>query len=988
MIIIKKIMMHLKPTIMKKLVIGSLLTFACIHPAQSQVTYLETKTDGQGGIEGIQRPQNMVTDSSGKELFIVANNCLTHLRKQGLASSYEFVESIKYSSAVYSGLWNADEIKSSYNCKYLYVTGDNEIMTFTLDATNGKLKYLESIKNTDDLTIGYATSSYMLVSPDNRNLYLATTHGAKTALQIFKIDPSTGLLTYKNSSAGGWSNWDFFNTLVGSPSNQYLYTISRGNTSSPILCVFKRNIGGDNLDLLQVIGYNDSIKAASRIAVSPDNKNVYVYDNKSINIYNIHSNGTLSYFDKLYIPSCFVGFTYANYLAFSNDSRYLYVGGDYDLSVFERSSITGKLIFSQVVHEGDPDYPGFNDVKSLCFSNQDSLLYAVSLYNDAIHVFGRNTLTGKIYLLKKLFDQQGKIFGLSSASDLLSTNDNKTIITLTPSGLNSMAIFDRLIDGSLSFRRNVTWSELGPAIGAPKSFKITPDDKYLYIASTNMYGIRLLKRDPATKDFTFSKSYTVSETGMTPEEYIMETAITSDMKNFYASTYTNIVTYSINQASGELAYQSLHKILDNSTNGLRGITSVTLSTDNKYLYTCSNSYFYPGGITVYSRSLTDGSLIFLQTVKIANVYKVLVSHDKKNVYALGDYLYCYAVDATNGNLQFINKLKVEDLGYSQVYKFDDGIITNDDKAIIGITQQGKAILSFYRTKETGDVTFKQIRYYSADLNYSSGGGPKLNMSYDSKNIYVIAPYDKTLTNYMSNVPLGLNKVTDVCEGDNALLSVDNGYDYLWSNGKTTAQIKIASPGIYSVYVKDSLGREGWDNTNVVIHQVPRVKLTLDTVVYNNVASMYIIATVKDGVWPYSYLWNDNSANSSKSVTEADVNAKKKYYVLVSDKYSCQSSDTIILGVSSHTDVMQLSDNIKFFISPNPVSDKMVVHFLQPLKNNSSIEIFNSNGALLFTSSVEKNNSSAEIDLSNYSPGIYFMKLLNDKRMVSAKIIKQ
>lgn len=80
-----------------------------------------------------------------------------------------------------------------------------------------------------------------------------------------------------------------------------------------------------------------------------------------------------------------------------------------------------------------------------------------------------------------------------------------------------------------------------------------------------------------------------------------------------------------------------------------------------------------------------------------------------------------------------------------------------------------------------------------------------------------------------------------------------------------------------------------------------------------------------------------------------------------------------------------SQDIEFSIFPNPSNGKFTIK--NNLIGNCDIEIFNSFGQEIFQKeNVNENNF--EIDLSEQANGIYFVRIVNDEKIYSQKIIKQ
>ncbi|MBN2814342.1 MAG: T9SS type A sorting domain-containing protein, partial [Bacteroidales bacterium] len=309
--------------------------------------------------------------------------------------------------------------------------------------------------------------------------------------------------------------------------------------------------------------------------------------------------------------------------------------------------------------------------------------------------------------------------------------------------------------------------------------------------------------------------------------------------------------------------------------------------------------------------------------------------------------------------------------------------SRDNKAIIAVTRQGKAILSFYRNPETGKVIFKEARFYSANLDYSNGG-PKIVMSNDSKNVYVVSPYDGILKTYKANVPLGLPRIFNAC-GDSAHIAVDEGFEYLWSNGATTHQFTTKVPGIHSVYVKDTLGREGWDKTEVVFREYPDVSIELyEQNEYN--PSPYLFASADGEGYPFTYLWDDGNSGMINYVDRSELYVNNQFSVVVTDRYGCEGSDTLVIDESLR--VHSQETFIDITVSPNPVSNNLIVNFSRPLEKITTIEIYDARGNKVLQKTLEMNDASCTINFSQNPPGIYILKICSPDFLSTYKFVKR
>ncbi len=84
----------------------------------------------------------------------------------------------------------------------------------------------------------------------------------------------------------------------------------------------------------------------------------------------------------------------------------------------------------------------------------------------------------------------------------------------------------------------------------------------------------------------------------------------------------------------------------------------------------------------------------------------------------------------------------------------------------------------------------------------------------------------------------------------------------------------------------------------------------------------------------------------------------------------------------------VNDNLivnNFKIHPNPTSGIITIDFDNSIDKNTKIEILNVFGQKILPN-IDYNNKSVEVNLSNYSNGVYFIKIINDKNFKTKKIL--
>jgi gliding motility-associated-like protein len=193
-----------------------------------------------------------------------------------------------------------------------------------------------------------------------------------------------------------------------------------------------------------------------------------------------------------------------------------------------------------------------------------------------------------------------------------------------------------------------------------------------------------------------------------------------------------------------------------------------------------------------------------------------------------------------------------------------------------------------------------------------------------------------------------------------ILSIGGGttpYNYLWSNGSTTADLSNVIAGNYTVTISDA---NGCVYTKSYLVAEPTLVLSTQQVATqvscfgDNSGSITI--TPSGGTAPYSYSWNTGSTNSSISNLLAG-----NYSVLVTDANGCTSNllstitqPTNVLTSSATTTPVNCSGNANGSISLTPSGGTAPYTYLW--NNNATTQNLNSLIAGVYTVTITDANS--------------------------------
>jgi hypothetical protein len=139
-------------------------------------------------------------------------------------------------------------------------------------------------------------------------------------------------------------------------------------------------------------------------------------------------------------------------------------------------------------------------------------------------------------------------------------------------------------------------------------------------------------------------------------------------------------------------------------------------------------------------------------------------------------------------------------------------------------------------------------------------------------------------------------------------------------------------------------------------------------------------TLDAGSGQASYLWSDGSTESTFTATEAGT-----YTVTVTGTNGCQTVRSIYLDTDLLVSKLA-EENMNVDIYPNPASDQITidVEFAEP--GTYILEIFNSQQILFLNRKITELEYKEEFYLGELPPGLYFIRIRDDRMYHVAKMI--
>jgi hypothetical protein len=138
----------------------------------------------------------------------------------------------------------------------------------------------------------------------------------------------------------------------------------------------------------------------------------------------------------------------------------------------------------------------------------------------------------------------------------------------------------------------------------------------------------------------------------------------------------------------------------------------------------------------------------------------------------------------------------------------------------------------------------------------------------------------------------ISGLSEICEGQTAILTASGGLNYNWNNNLKTSNINVNSQGTYTVTVTDMNGCEDVVVHSLNVNPLPNVILNGDTEICDG--DNTIITVEGDG----TYLWSNQSTAQFIKISDESL-----YTVTVTDNKGCSSTQSIVVSINSLPNAM-------------------------------------------------------------------------------------
>ncbi len=217
--------------------------------------------------------------------------------------------------------------------------------------------------------------------------------------------------------------------------------------------------------------------------------------------------------------------------------------------------------------------------------------------------------------------------------------------------------------------------------------------------------------------------------------------------------------------------------------------------------------------------------------------------------------------------------------------------------------------------------------------------------------------------------------TSICDGEDITLTSSQGSGNVWSTTETTNAITVNATGSYTVTYTDGNGCSAISaTTNVTVNTNPTVTMTpLTTVcVYNN-ASPLTGGTPAGGTYSGTGVTGGNFDPATAGIGTHTIT------YTYTDGNGCEGMATQDITVDGCASIDENQLN-SVSVYPNPTNDKLFI----VLNGDFNFEILDTRGRLIETGS---GSNSIELNTSNYTVGVYFVKVTSESLNTTIRVVK-
>lgn len=210
------------------------------------------------------------------------------------------------------------------------------------------------------------------------------------------------------------------------------------------------------------------------------------------------------------------------------------------------------------------------------------------------------------------------------------------------------------------------------------------------------------------------------------------------------------------------------------------------------------------------------------------------------------------------------------------------------------------------------------------------------------------------------------------------------YSFLWSDAvsQTNSIATGLTAGIYNVTLTDSSSCIATSVITITEPALLSTSLTYIKVSSDSTCDGSASANVTGGTPPYTYLWNDPAAQTLATAFGLCLGSQT---VAITDANGCTTTksiyvDSVVMGI------IVIQQSFEFNIYPNPTTGVVHLDFGENDNRDVNVSVFDISGKIILLQDIAGTaKENYNIDLSEYSRGIYYVRVHDGKSVHTKKI---
>lgn len=721
-------------------------------------------------------------------------------------------------------------------------------------------------------------------------------------------------------------------------------------------------------------------------------------------------------------------------IVMSNDKKNIYVASQYSLSSFLYNQNTNEITFQESYLDNTDGMNGFFGASCIILSKDDRHVYISSENENCITIMNRDTATGMLSLNNIVYDLYG-IYGLMGVHSIAISDDDSYIYT---TAWNGNFYTEKLISvylrnhttGGISHIQSISQYVPG-GLHWPKSIKLSRDNNYVYVSSQMDNAISVFQRDSFTGKLTHIQFVENGVNGVQGLWSVKAIEISHDDLFLYAITRNALTVFTRDRISGQLNFLETHTDNTNGVDGLYGNYSMTVSPDNKNVYTVSN---LDSSLVTFSRDAISGLLTFSNKIKAIDywigdaVYSTssMISDNDNLLFTIywENSLCSYERDSLTGTItpdtaiidnqgasidglrgaRFVDRSPDNKFLYVasyldgvSTYKRDENtgritqyqIIKDDQNGIDGIkaassicaipgnkyvlvTGEYDNALTLLRRNSNDSLIHLQTIYDNTGAVNGLNSPSSVLISNDLKHVYVGSKYDSGISVFDFNSTAGylsFNQFIDFFELFGFTIDVDE--IHITQSGK---YVFAVSEGYYAVYMfeRNSITGELLFVDKITEGEFDPIKMDLD--ISNDDNYVYISNETKSRIHTFKI---NEQLNKLELIQVIDSNVINGSYIYSVSNIKVGQDDRLVYTTSSENSILVIyKRDVNTGLLEYLFTFSEAYENFQGLDQPSSVILDSSNSYLYITSSAEHAISTFKIEINS---GIF----LNDSLRIES-----